>query len=560
MSEQAIGRRFGRGLAATPCLAALLWAQPVLAQTPPPWDAPTPSATAQSAGRTQTRGQKPPQPFASTPPTDLSAPAKVDLDELRRLDARGAPLRGPEPTALQDRNVSGAANYAAPVRKTRAGAYKPLPKRNARPLPPTVAYATAPRGRGRALPQPAGLDPAATVAAIPAPPQARRRVEEDPYAPTGINVGSLRLTPYSESSVGYDTNSPRSQAAPRASGFVREELGVGVQSLWNNHELKADLRGGYSEYFQDRASSRPDGAGKINARIDVTRDTTIDAEGRFNVDTQRPGSIELPSGGAKTVADRPWITSYGASLGAAQKYGRVTIGLRGSIDRTSYEDAKYSDGTTLALSQADYTAYELRGRVAYEAKPGLTPFAEVFADTRRHDSKIDSSGYARDSQGAGGRLGASFEITRTLTGEASVGYVNRKYEDARLADLRGPTFDASLVWRASPLTTVTARAKTTANETTVAGASGSLVRRGELEIGHALFRNFTITGIAVYQDTEYRGAAARERLYSAGLKAEYKLTREIALKASYSHDTLRSNVAGGGYKADVFMLGLRLQR
>ena len=209
MAGKSIRRTFGRGLAATPCLAALLLAMPALAQS-----APQPETT-----------------------------------DLRRLDARGVPLRGSEPTALQDRNVSGAANYIAPARKLRSGAYKPLPRRNARPLPPTVAYATAPRGKGRALPQPDGLDPAPTVAAIPGLSHARPRVEDDPFAPTGINVGSLRLTPYSESSVGYDSNAPRSQAAPKASGFVREELGLGVQSVWSNHELKANLRGGYTEYF-----------------------------------------------------------------------------------------------------------------------------------------------------------------------------------------------------------------------------------------------------------------------------------------------------------------------
>lgn len=487
-----------------------------------------------------------------------SAPALPPAPSLQFDEPASPSLRGGEPSFTQTRNQPSAANYGRPVR---APGYKPLPKKNARPLPALVPYAGARRGKTFALPAAPEIEPDPGYAMEPGIAQrARPLVEVDPYAPVGIDVGGLRLTPYSETSFGYDSNAARANANVKGSTFAREELGLGLQSDWSAHEVRGEMRGGYSEYFQDRNSSRPDAAGKINARVDVTRDTALEFEGRFGLDTQRPGSLELPSGAANPVEGRPWIATYGASVGAAQKYGRVTIGLRGSIDRTEYEDAKYADGTVLPLSNSNYTAYELRGRAAYELTPGITPFAELFVDTRQHDMRLDSNGYARDSQGAGGRVGTTFELTRTLTGEASVGYLDRKYEDVRLSQLRGPTFDASLVWSASPLTTVTLRGSTKANETSVVGASGALVRRGELEIGHALFRNFTLTGIALFQETDYRGVSARERLAALGLKGEYKLTREVALRASYRHEKLSSNVPGLGYSADIFMLGLRLQR
>ena len=61
----------------------------------------------------------------------------------------------------------------------------------------------------------------------------------------------------------------------------------------------------------------------------------------------------------------------------------------------------------------------------------MKPFVEVGADTRVHDLNADFSGYQRNSNGLTGKVGATFEFTRLLTGEVGVGYTQRDYEDPR---------------------------------------------------------------------------------------------------------------------------------
>ena len=81
----------------------------------------------------------------------------------------------------------------------------------------------------------------------------------------------------------------------------------------------------------------------------------------------------------------------------------------------------------------------------------------------------------------------------------------------------------------------------------------------------------TLTGAAAYQITSYQGtnlAAAsnytstgiNERLLTGTVKAEYALTRSVSIKASYSYEKLKTTVPGADYTANVFLLGLRLQR
>ena len=65
----------------------------------------------------------------------------------------------------------------------------------------------------------------------------------------------------------------------------------------------------------------------------------------------------------------------------------------------------------------------------------MKPFVEVEGDSRVHDLPLDRNGYARDSTGGYAKGGTSFEFSRLLTGEISVGYAARDYVDPRLGRL-----------------------------------------------------------------------------------------------------------------------------
>ena len=427
-----------------------------------------------------------------------------------------------------------------------------------RPLPALTAYPTAASARAARRTPAVTPAPGPTVATIPTLPQkARPRTDDNPYAPVGIGVGSLRLIPFVDVQTGYDSNPNRSNAPPKGSQSLRGEIGATWNSEWSIHQFTGDLRAGYTKYVSDPLANRPDAQGKINLRVDATRDAAFDFELRGQLDTQRPGSANFTP---TSVRSRPIVASVGATGGGTQKLGNLELGLHGTLDRTIYEDATLNNGTKLLLSDNSYNTYGLRGRAGYQLTPGVTPFVEAGADIRRRDVVIDSSGFARDSAGAFARAGSTFELNRQLTGEVSAGYAQRKYADARLPTLGGATFDASLVWLASPLTTVTLKGTTNFNETTVANASGAVGRAVSLDVSHTLLRNLTVGAIGTVGVNEYKGINLREDTISGGLRAEYKFNRSLAVRGSFTHERLKSTNPGSDYTANVFLLGLRFQR
>ena len=383
----------------------------------------------------------------------------------------------------------------------------------------------------------------------------RRELRDaDPYQPLGLRFGSLYVSPSIEQSLGYDTNPNQAQGG-KGSRASRTDAEIKLRSDWSSNELTADLRGGYS-YFPDvKGANRPDGDGKADLRLDVTKDLDFTFEGRGNLTTQQPGSANLPV----ATTSRPLVWTYGGSTIADYHPGYWHFSLRGNIDRWVYENAKLADGTTLIQSDRDVTQYELRARLGYDVTPGIRPFVEGRVDTRQYDQPVDNSGFARTSDGLGALGGSAFEFTRTLTGEIAAGYGDRSYRDPRLKDLRGPLTESSLIWSATPLTTVTLKGSTQLVETTIPFSPGAVERQIGLEISHALLRNLIITGTLNWLRDRYEANVERDTTIAAGVKAEWKLTRNMVIKASFLHTRETSNVPGRAFGENTYLVGMRLQ-
>ncbi|MGJ0506363.1 MAG: outer membrane beta-barrel protein [Methylocystis sp.] len=515
------------------------------------------------------------RPLASPSPSAAphrasAAPGDLDL----AIPADDAPLmRGP--LRETDPPVSTAASYGPPGTR-QPKPYPPARLPYPRPfspktaLPPLEPYATSFVSKTAVRRRPARVDafvppPPVTVAVQPAPdpkPKPKPKVEQNPYDPPGVSLGSVIFSPYVQASGGYDDNPNRlaPDFNPRPSSFFRGEGGVKVKSDWSRHNLEGELRGGYSEYFDYQKASRPDASGQMAARYDVTRDTSLDLLGKMALDTLRPGAPSLSSGQQNVyVTSRPVTLGVGTQAGATQKFGRLAVSLRGTYDRVWYQNAAYSDGTTLELARTSYNDFGALLRASYEATPDLKPFIEGTIDRRVHDSPTDFNGFYRDSTGFIVRGGGEINVTALVKGEVSGGYGQRDYQDPRLPALRGPVVDAALIYTPSPLTTVTLRGSTALNETTLANAAGALSRAVTATLSHDLMRNLNVTLTGSYFTNDYQGANVRERGANLGVKLEYKVTRSVSLRASYMHERLDSSYANADYTANVYLVGLRFQ-
>lgn len=513
-----------------------------------------------------------PAPVTRPAPRPTSRPAPVANPRTGRL-----PRRPPEPAA-NARNLglrtlpapTSGANAASSLTPSRQdslalssgtrGVTPPTQQR--RPVDVPIVTNRVQQPSGRVLPNanPLGrnvvVDPrTGEVISFDRRPPA----ETDAFAPTGIRVGSFIVTPTVDATLGYDSNPRRLTAGSPGSLFTQSYGELQARSDWSRHEVTARLRGTYSAYFSDPGVNRPEVNAVVTGRLDVARDTRVETEGRYTLNTNSPGSSNLPSS-PTGLRNLPLIHQVGGSAGVVQDIGRVQVTLRGTFDRFIYDDAITNAGTVLSQSGRDYNAIGGRLRTSYELTPGLRPFVEAALEQRRFDQRLSSGGTLQGSSTMTFRVGTTFELTRLLTGEISAGYLRRDNLDPTFGDVAVPVLDASLVWAMTALTTVRFTARSTIDESFTTGASGIEKRDASVELEHAFRRWLVGTARFAYGHDTYRGTSRVDQRTVASLGLVYRASRALQIRGEIRRETLQSNTADASYSANVFLLGLRLQR
>ena len=513
----------------------------------------------------------------TTDPTDTPADTNTEAksDAKPRERDRPAPSRiGQVPTyGLPAAAGASSSGYDSLNRKRRPPKYYPG---QAKPKPPPGPGTPPPvSASGQLLPS---IPPSATANKPPIPPAmagsvpgqpARKRLkpDDDPFGAVGDYAGSFLIKSALEVSGGYDSNPGRTFQPKGLPTYVIAPEFLAV-SDWERHALVADLRGSFTGYGGSLPATldgainsaptnvdRPDFTGHVDGRLDVSRDTDVTAHARLRVATDNPGSPNIQAG----LARYPLATTLGGTLGFDQRFNRLQVSAGATVDRTSYQNSTLTDGEVTSNDDRNFNQYGGVGRISYELTPGVKPFAEVQGDSRVHDQAFDRGGFQRDSSGGYAKAGTSFEFSRLLIGEVSIGYAARSYVDPRLNRLEGLLTSASLVWTATPLTTAKFYSDTQIAETTLAATSGVLVHTYSFEVDHDFRRWLTAIGKFTYGTLDYQGDNRTDKTYSLEGNLITKLTRSLWIKATLRHDILDSNVPLSSSNATVVMLGVRAQ-
>jgi hypothetical protein len=516
-----------------------------------------------------------------TPAPSDALPALSDPNaDPRRSSETAAPSRvGQVPTyGLPAANGAASSGYDSLNRKRQQPKLYPgqaKPKRPPRPGTPALPAAPAVTSLGppRIAPPPSQTAnrtpvPAAMAGTVPGQPLRRRlKLDDDPFGPVGDYAGSFLIKGALELSGGYDTN-PARLNKPIGSPLYVVAPELVVMSDWERHALVADLRGSFTGYGNQLPATidglaspapvnidRPDFTGYVNGRLDVDRDLRLMSQLRLRLATDNPGSPNIQAG----LARYPVYATFGGTVGVDQTFNRLELAAGGTVDRTVYTDSKLTDGSTFSNDDRNFNQYGGVGRISYELKPGLKPFVEIEGDSRVHDQPFDRNGYQRDSSGGYAKVGTSFEFTRILIGEISIGYAARNYVDPRLSQLAGFLTSGSLIWNASGLTTVKFFTDTQIAETTLVASPGILVRTYAVEVDHDFRRWLTGIGKFTFGSYDYQENVRKDKTYSIEGDLIYKLNRNLWVKGTLRHDILSSNVPGASSSGTVVMLGVRLQ-
>lgn len=404
------------------------------------------------------------------------------------------------------------------------------------------------------------VTPAATVDAVDAEtdvfsaPLRRTSPEVDPYEPLGIRAGSFILYPSLETTLGYTTNGANA-AGGSESAYATIAPELRMVSDWARHEATLTLRGSYREFTDGSVDDQPTALIDGTVRLDLAEEWVADFSAGYDYYVQSFSDPDFPAG----VDKPPGVHDFAGSGTLRGRFGRNFLEVGTAVDRTIYEDGT-SGGVEVDQGDRNNTVVGGRLRYGYAVTPLVTPFVEGAVARRHYDRKFDDNGIERSSWNYAIRGGFAYRNDPVLSGEVAIGYAISELDDASLAALEALTFDGSLVWSPSELTTVTFNGATTLDPSTNPASSGSVVYDASVDIAYQWRRNITIGGLAGVQYDRFEGAGADETTYRLGLNTTWRINRTLHLIAGYLHEWTDSADPASEYSADSVYATVRLQR
>ncbi len=380
-------------------------------------------------------------------------------------------------------------------------------------------------------------------------------VEEDPFAPSGINLGSLRLTTFIKQSVGYSSNQ-ESTANGTAGALTRTELDLNIVSQWQRHELTLRANGQYEQFFDDTIEPKPQITVEGGLRLDLVDGFTLRLGGNYNFAQEAATSPSL----TQSAIDQPGVHSFGTFAELQRAGGNIDMTLRASINRTQYEDGTLSSGQTFSQEDRNVNTFGLSTRLGYQNGLAYSPFVQFDYANNVHDLRADRNGELRDSQIFELRGGIAVNISEKVSGEFSVGFAHQEFEDNGLTALAGMAADANLNWSPYRDTNIAFIFGSDLGGSTTLGDSGAISYNGEIAATRRIRDNLEVNARIGVSYTNFEGLNRIDTAYTFETGFEYWLNRTFSITGDARYEILDSSITSNSYDETVFTLGIKAQR
>lgn len=381
-----------------------------------------------------------------------------------------------------------------------------------------------------------------------------RKAEDDPFAATGIKLGSFVIRPTLEQGLTASSNAD-SSADGKPALLSETTLRFNAVSDWRENSAVID---GYGTFLKTISGDEiQELRGRVDGTLNVDLDNDLRAIAKLGYEAA-PESASSPVVVEGTI-EQPVRQTIEGSLAVEKDAGKMRFALTGAVERDIYGDAKLSTGGTVSQKARDSTLYTATLRTGYEISPAITPFTEVEIGRRVYDLRVDPNGFERSSTRLGVRAGAELDLGEKLAGEFSVGWLREAIDDDRLEAISGATVNADLRWSPERGTTIGLTGQTTVEGTTTPDESGDILYSGRLT-GEREIRANLIGNAALGVDwRDYIGSDGHDLTLSAEAGLTWWLNRYAGLTTRARTEKQTSNLEGRDYTAHSVFVGVTLQ-
>lgn len=380
------------------------------------------------------------------------------------------------------------------------------------------------------------------------------------YNPVGARIGDFFLYPSAEADGFWDSNV---YYAPHAKSDFYTSLrpGAALESNWGTDQLNFLANAEVRRFATQVSENQTNYNLATNGRLDILHGEYLDLGAGFeNNHEERYAPSSAPT--------QAHPTEYQKSSGVlkfVRERGIVGLQFNGGVDYYSYDNVFTTSGTQ--LRESDRNRIEIAGgpKVTYQIIPDYHAFIATSANDRIYQSTFDTNGLKRSSHGFEVDVGTDVLITKLITGEIYVGYMQQNYDDSRLPTIHSPGFGGSLLWNVTEATSIRANASRTIQEVDLFGTTAAATVTSALqsavgaEVEHELAPNILLTGGGSFTSDDFQGTSRTDNTVEGDLGVTYLLNRMWSTGLNVAYQNRSSNISGVDFSRALVGAKIRLQ-
>lgn len=373
----------------------------------------------------------------------------------------------------------------------------------------------------------------------------------------GLRLGSFMAYPKLQGDIGYDSNVVAADVDERSDTLFRLSPSVDVESGWSRHSLSGFARAAITRYSEYSQESNETWAVGTAGRLDVQRWTAVQG----GLEYARQVEPRTSSSAPQSIAEPIEFDSLLANLGATRTFNRLRASGRFDVRTYDYKDGISVAGSVIEQDDRDQTTFEGTGRLDYAVSPATALFGRVTVNSRQYDDTGSSLTPNRDSEGINAILGANFELTNLVRGEAGLGYLQQTFDDSRYGELSGLSANARLEYFATPLLTLGLTADRSVGDSGVIGSAGFLATTLQVTADYEFRRNVLVAARLGHANEEFDAVDRENGRWFGTVRATYLMNRRLGLTASYDFEKRNSEglQAINDFTANRFLVSLVAQ-
>jgi hypothetical protein len=377
------------------------------------------------------------------------------------------------------------------------------------------------------------------------------------YTSDGIQRGAFIFTPALNLGLEYTDNVFGTSQNEESDVAAIINPSIGATTTWSRHALTGDASITRREYadFNDESvwNWTLGGAG----RLDVRRDTSLEAGARYSALTEARTS----AGAANQAAEPIEYDSFNAFLGARRAVGRFLAQGELGLDEIDYDDALLFGGGIADQDFRDHTQTKATARADYAVSPDTAVFGRIRLNEREYDLAPPNVTTLRDSSGYTFDVGADFDIRGVATGVFGIGYTEQDYDFAGLPDVDGLSLDGLIRWFPTQLTTITLSAARDIKDAPFANSGGFFATSAGVSIDHELRRNVILSAGFSLSEDDYSDIDRTDERYGLNAGVTYFMNRNVGVRGSWNYQNQDSSGAAGNqdFSRNTFGVSLVLR-